>query len=136
KYPEVFAEAKAAEESGNIDAQNLAEMHLFLDGPRRRRGYVKEPLRDVFLKMNGPNLRIDWGSAPSPDVNPPAAEVSHEISVAVRRPRRRARARDRSDRRPGCRPVRTAARPAIGPGPAVWRRSPRKHRGARPAAES
>ncbi|TMG67322.1 MAG: alpha/beta fold hydrolase [Chloroflexi bacterium] len=83
KYPEVFAEAKAAEESGNIDAQNLAEMHLFLDGPRRRRGYVKEPLRDLFLKMNRPNLRIDWESAPSPDLNPPAAERLHEITAPV-----------------------------------------------------
>ena len=83
KYPEVFAEAKAAEESGNIDAQNLAEMHLFLDGPRRRRGYVKEPLRDLFLKMNGPNLRIDWDSAPSPDLNPPAAERLHEITAPI-----------------------------------------------------
>ncbi len=83
KYPEVFAEAKAAEESGNVDAQNLAEMHLFLDGPRRRRGYVKESLRDLFLNMNGPNLRIDWESAPSPDLNPPAAERLHEITAPV-----------------------------------------------------
>jgi pimeloyl-ACP methyl ester carboxylesterase len=82
-YPEVFAEAKAAEESGNIDAQNQAEMHLFLDGPRRPRGYVKEPVRDLFLKMNGPNLRIDWESAPSPDLNPPAAERLHEITAPV-----------------------------------------------------
>jgi pimeloyl-ACP methyl ester carboxylesterase len=82
-YPEVFAEAKGAEESGNIDAQNQAEMHLFLDGPRRPRGYVKEPVRDLFLKMNGPNLRIDWESAPSPDLNPPAAERLHEITAPV-----------------------------------------------------
>jgi 3-oxoadipate enol-lactonase len=33
--------------------------------------------------MNGPNLRIDWDSAPSPDLNPPAAERLHEITAPV-----------------------------------------------------
>src|SRR2546427_2529997 len=83
KYPDVFAEAKAAEEAGDVEAQNQAEMHLFLDGPRRPRGYVKQPLRDLFLEMNGPNLRIDWESAPSDDPNPPAAERLQEITAPV-----------------------------------------------------
>ena len=33
--------------------------------------------------MYGPNLRIDWESAPSPDLNPPAAERLHEITAPV-----------------------------------------------------
>lgn len=83
KYPEVFAEVRAAEEAGDIDAQNEAEMHLFLDGPRRARGYVRQPWRDLFLAMNGPNLRIDWNSAPTDDLNPPAIERLYEITAPV-----------------------------------------------------
>ena len=81
KYPEVFAEVRAADESKDMDALNLAEMYLFLDGPRRRRGYVRQPLRDLFLDMNGANMNIDWASATTDDIDPPAIDRLDEISA-------------------------------------------------------
>lgn len=83
KYPEVFAEVRAADEANDMVAVNQAEMHLFLDGPRRRRGYVRQPLRDLFLDMNGGNVNADWASAPSDDLDPPAVERLHEITAPV-----------------------------------------------------
>ena len=81
RYPDVFAEVKAAEETGDTSAINKAEMHLFLDGPRRSHGYVRQPLRDLFLDMNGSNFASDWNSAPTDDLNPPAAERLQEITA-------------------------------------------------------
>lgn len=81
KYPEVFAEVRAAEEAADNDAINQAEMHLFLDGPKRPRGYVKEPLRKLFLEMNGANFGADWESAPTDDLDPPAIGRLQEITA-------------------------------------------------------
>ena len=81
RYPELFAEVEAAEKSGDQEAINRAEMHLWLDGPRRPHGYVRQPLRDLFLEMNGSNFASDWDSAPRDDLNPPAAERLHEITA-------------------------------------------------------
>lgn len=81
KYPEVFAEVRAADQAGDNDAINRAEMHLFLDGPRRARGYVKEPLRQLFLEMNGSNFDADWKSAPADGLDPPAVERLQEITA-------------------------------------------------------
>ena len=64
KYPELFTEINAAEEAHDLEALNTAEMHLWLDGPRRRHGYVKEPLRELFLDMNGKNFGADFEKAP------------------------------------------------------------------------
>jgi pimeloyl-ACP methyl ester carboxylesterase len=83
KYPEVFAEVRAAEESGDDDAINQAEARLFLDGPGRPRGYVKQPLRDLFLEMNGSNFGVDWNTAPTDDMDPPAVERLHEITAST-----------------------------------------------------
>jgi len=81
KYPEVFAEVQKADEAKDMGAVNQAEMHLWLDGPRRARGYVKEPLRRLFLDMNGGNVNADWESAPTDDLQPPAIERLHEITA-------------------------------------------------------
>src|SRR5256714_316964 len=81
KYPEVFAEVRAADEANDMVAVNQAEMYLFLDGPRRRRGYVRQPLRDLFLDMNGANVNADWEKAPTDDLDPPALERLHEITA-------------------------------------------------------
>ncbi len=81
KYPEVFAEVRAADEANDMVAVNHAEMYLFLDGPRRRRGYVRQPLRDLFLDMNGGNVNADWESAPTDDLNPPAVARLQEITA-------------------------------------------------------
>lgn len=83
KYPDVFAEVSAAEEGGDPGAINQAEMHLWLDGPRRRRGYVKQPLRDLFLAMNGANFNSDFEKAPIDNIDPPAIERLHEITAPV-----------------------------------------------------
>ncbi|HET9781377.1 MAG TPA: alpha/beta fold hydrolase [Candidatus Dormibacteraeota bacterium] len=80
-YPEVFAEVRAADEAGDLDALNLAEMHLFLDGPRRPHGYVKGAVRELFLDMNGKNFGVDFTKAPTDDLAPPAIERLHEITA-------------------------------------------------------
>jgi pimeloyl-ACP methyl ester carboxylesterase len=81
KYPELFAEVQAADEAGDLDAINRAEMHLFLDGPRRPRGYVRQPLRELFLDMNGSNFHSDFKNAPTLDPDPPAVDRLHEITA-------------------------------------------------------
>ena len=81
KHPELMAEVDAAEKSGDTDAINRAEMHLWLDGPGRPPGYVKEPLRSLFLDMNGGNFQSDFNSAPRDALDPPAAERLPEITA-------------------------------------------------------
>jgi pimeloyl-ACP methyl ester carboxylesterase len=81
KYPDLGAEVEAAEKAGDLDAVNRAEMHLWLDGPRRRPGYVRQPLRELFLDMNGGNFDSDFKSAPRDELDPPAAERLHEITA-------------------------------------------------------
>jgi pimeloyl-ACP methyl ester carboxylesterase len=81
KYPELFAEVRAADETGDFHLLNHAEMHLFLDGPRRPRGYVSQPLRELFLEMNGSNFGSDFKNAPTVDLNPPAVERLQEITA-------------------------------------------------------
>jgi pimeloyl-ACP methyl ester carboxylesterase len=80
KYPELGAEVDAAEKAGEMDAVNRAEMHLWLDG-RRPRGYVRQPLRDLFLEMNGGNFQSDFKSAPMDELDPPAVERLQEITA-------------------------------------------------------
>ena len=81
KYPELFAGVEAADKAGDMDAVNRAEARLWLDGPRRREGYVGQPLRDLFLEMNGGNFDSDFESAPIEHVDPPAVGRLHEIGA-------------------------------------------------------
>ena len=81
KYPEVFADIRAADEAHDMEALNRAEMRLFLDGPNRPAGYVKGPLRELFLDMNGKTLALDWDSAPTDELDPPAAGRLDEITA-------------------------------------------------------
>jgi pimeloyl-ACP methyl ester carboxylesterase len=60
EHAHVFAEAAAARKAGDLAALNEAMLHLFLDGPDRPRGYVAEPLRKLFLDMNGRAIRADF----------------------------------------------------------------------------
>lgn len=80
KYPELFAEADAAEKAGDHKAMAEADAHLWLDGPRRRPGYVKDPIRKLFFDMDS-NFDSDWDSAPMDTISPPAAERLHEITA-------------------------------------------------------
>jgi pimeloyl-ACP methyl ester carboxylesterase len=47
----------AAEQSGDVDALNAVEVHVWLDGPLEPAGRVQGPLRELLLDMNGIALR-------------------------------------------------------------------------------
>jgi 3-oxoadipate enol-lactonase len=77
----LWSEVDAAEKRGDFDALNRAEARLWLDGPTRPEGYVKDPVRSLMLEMNGANFGRDWESAPREELDPPAAERLHEITA-------------------------------------------------------
>lgn len=81
EHAHLFAEASAARSAGDLKALNEAMLHLFLDGPERPRGYVAEPLRKLFLDMNGQALRVDFDKAPTKDPDPLAVRRLHEIDA-------------------------------------------------------
>ena len=80
KYPDLFADMEAAEKSGDHAAIVEADARLWLDGPKRPAGYVKDPIRRLFFEMDS-NFDSDWANAPIDDVEPPAAERLHEITA-------------------------------------------------------
>ena len=80
KYPELFAEAEAAEKTGDHRAMIEADARLWLDGPKRSPGYVKDPIRNLFFDMDS-NFDSDWDSAPTEKIEPPAAERLNEITA-------------------------------------------------------
>lgn len=80
KYPELFAEAEAAEKAGDHRAMVEADARLWLDGPRRPRGFVKDPIRKLFFEMDD-NFESDWEKAPIEHAGGPAAERLHEITA-------------------------------------------------------
>jgi 3-oxoadipate enol-lactonase len=80
EHAHVFAEAAAARKAGDLAALNEAMLHLFLDGPDRPRGYVAEPLRKLFLDMNGRAIRADFEKAP-PAQDLLAVRRLHEITA-------------------------------------------------------
>ena len=82
EYDYLGAEVDAADKAGDHVALNQAEMHLWLDGPYRAKGYVRQELRDLFLEMNGGNIENDWDSAPIENrLEPPAFERLSEITA-------------------------------------------------------
>ena len=81
RHEGLYAEVTAADERHDMNAVNEAEMYLWLDGPYRPRGYVAQPLRDLFLDMNGKNLDADWSTAPMQALEPPAATRLSEITA-------------------------------------------------------
>ncbi len=81
RYESLFDEVEAADKSGDHQALNEAEMHLWLDGPYRPKGYVREPLRRLFLDMNGGNIGADWDASPMEHLDPPAFQRLKEISA-------------------------------------------------------
>jgi len=83
KHSDLWSEVEAADKAGDIDGVNRAEMHLWLDGPRRKRGYVRQPLRDLFLEMNGGNFGSDFNAAPQEELDPPAIDRLHEITAPM-----------------------------------------------------
>ncbi len=81
KYPEVFAEVRAADEAKDYETLNEAEARLFLDGPRRPRGHVGGSIRELFLDMNGRQMHHDFESAPRDELDPPSIGRLLEISA-------------------------------------------------------
>jgi len=81
RYPEIFAEVRAADEAKDFEALNEAEARLFLDGPRRPGGHVGGDLRELFLDMNGRTMHNDFDSAPMDELDPPAIGRLHEITA-------------------------------------------------------
>ena len=81
EYNSLFEEVDAAEKAADHVALNQAEMHLWLDGPYRPKGYVRQELRDLFLDMNGANMDNDWSSAPIEHLEPPAVGRLGEVSA-------------------------------------------------------
>jgi pimeloyl-ACP methyl ester carboxylesterase len=81
KYPDIWADVKAADEARDLAALNQAEMKLFLAGPRRPVESIDTRLRDLFLDMNGTSLKSDFDSAPTDDIDPPAVGRLGEISA-------------------------------------------------------
>ena len=82
-YPELWTEIESADAAGDLDHVNRAEMRLWLDGPGRPAGYVAQPLRELFLDMNGKNMANDWEAAPSDEIEPAAAGRLREIACPV-----------------------------------------------------
>lgn len=81
RHEGLYTEVTAADERNDMKAVNEAEMYLWLDGPYRPRGYVRQPLRDLFLDMNGRNLDADWSAAPMQSLEPPAIDRLSEITA-------------------------------------------------------
>jgi pimeloyl-ACP methyl ester carboxylesterase len=81
-YPELFAEFEAAEKAGDRHAIIEADARLWLDGPRRRPGYVKDPIRKLFFEMDS-NFDSDFDSAPINQIEPRAAERLSEITAST-----------------------------------------------------
>jgi pimeloyl-ACP methyl ester carboxylesterase len=81
EHDSLFAEVEAAEKAGDHVALNEAEAHLWLDGPYRPMGYVRQELRDLFLDMNGANMDNEWSSAPREHLEPPAFGRLSEVKA-------------------------------------------------------
>jgi pimeloyl-ACP methyl ester carboxylesterase len=81
KYPEVFAEVRAADEAKDFEAFNQADTRLFLDGPRRPRGHVGGDIRKLVLEMNALRMRSDFENAPMDELDPPAIGRLNEITA-------------------------------------------------------
>lgn len=79
-YPELFAPMAAAEEAGDHEAIVAADARVWLDGPRRPPGYVKDPIRKLFYEMDS-NFDSDFDSAPIQHIDPKAADRLHEITA-------------------------------------------------------
>jgi pimeloyl-ACP methyl ester carboxylesterase len=83
EHEHLFAAAETAVKAGDLAKLNEEEMYLWLDGPTRPRGYVKQPLRDLFLDMNNLALQSDFEKWPPRSAEPPALERLSEITAPV-----------------------------------------------------
>ena len=77
----LFADIEAADEAGDVDAVNRAEVRLWVDGPRRPEGSAPAAVRELVLDMNGRMLRSNFDSAPHQRLDPPAVTRLHELTA-------------------------------------------------------
>jgi 3-oxoadipate enol-lactonase len=76
-----FADVEAADQAGDMDAVNRAEVRLWVDGPRRPEGTAPAAVRELVLDMNGRSLHSDWASAANQSLDPPAIGRLPEIAA-------------------------------------------------------
>lgn len=77
----LFADVDAADEKGDLDAVNRAEVRLWVDGPRRAEGAAPQKIRDLVLDMNGRAMRSDWSAAKHEAIDPPAIDRLGSVRV-------------------------------------------------------
>jgi 3-oxoadipate enol-lactonase len=70
----LFADVDAADEKGDLDAVNRAEVRLWVDGPHRAEGAAPPKIRDLVLDMNRRAMRSDWSAATHKAIDPPAID--------------------------------------------------------------
>jgi 3-oxoadipate enol-lactonase len=79
----LFVDVDAADEKGDLDAVNRAEVRLWVDGPRRVEGAAPKRTRDLVLDMNGRALRSNWDGAKHEALDPPAAGRLESLRAPV-----------------------------------------------------
>jgi pimeloyl-ACP methyl ester carboxylesterase len=77
----LIAKVSAARKARDYEALNDAMLELFLDGPRRRPGYVARPIRELVHEMNERAMRVDLQKSPPDELDPPAAARLGEITA-------------------------------------------------------
>ncbi len=77
----LFADVDAADEKGDLDALNRAEVRLWVDGPRRAEGAAPQEIRDLVLDMNGGTMRSDWSAVKHEALDPPAIDRLGSVQV-------------------------------------------------------
>lgn len=77
----VIAEIEAAEQAGDAERQNAAELRLWVDGPNRTPEQVTPSVRELVAEMNGANIRraAEWEHAQPQPLDPPAAGRLGEV---------------------------------------------------------
>lgn len=78
---EIIAEIEAAEEAGDAERLNEAELRLWVDGPNRTPEQVTPGVRAVMAEMNGNNISRggEWEHTQPQPLDPPAAGRLGEV---------------------------------------------------------
>lgn len=81
EHKPLFAKVIAAREANDYEAWNNAMIDLFVDGPRRRPGYVAKEIRELVHDMNERAVRTDLEQTPPDEMEPSASERLGEITA-------------------------------------------------------
>ena len=77
----LFADVEKADQAGDLEALNRAEIRLWVDGPRRAEGAAPPAVRELALDMNGRSMSSNWGAAKRQQLDPPAVDRLGEIKA-------------------------------------------------------